>query len=336
MDQSVRLKDLAHQAGVSIMTVSRALRGLPGVSEKVRATILEIAKESDYHSDPLLSSLSSYRKRPTEKKAQTIVFLCPGKMKAIEQSYTKLYYDGIKDMCDRHGFHPQDIAWPCTLHQQRSLLRQLLHQGHNALIFENRISLAIELDAFLQHFVCLKIGAYNAQERIASIACDSYSIMWRVMSELKARAYQRIAFLIYHQSSTGSSHIHLATFHQFLADHPTMHGQSHSTQGWSAADTKQLISNFQPDVIISHGTWILNYLEQLHYRVPEEIGFCDIDLLDPAGSVTGIHQQRFVQGQRSVIMMKEMLAYQQYGLSSESISTLIKTPWVEGKTLRYC
>lgn len=46
---SVKLKDIAKQLGVSAVTVSNALSGKKGVSEEVRAKVIETAKEMGYH-----------------------------------------------------------------------------------------------------------------------------------------------------------------------------------------------------------------------------------------------------------------------------------------------
>lgn len=46
--KSVKIDDVAREAGVSIMTVSRALRGVEGVSEAKRAEIFDIAKRLRY------------------------------------------------------------------------------------------------------------------------------------------------------------------------------------------------------------------------------------------------------------------------------------------------
>lgn len=46
---SVKLKDIAKQLGVSSVTVSNALSGKKGVSEEVRAKVIETAKEMGYH-----------------------------------------------------------------------------------------------------------------------------------------------------------------------------------------------------------------------------------------------------------------------------------------------
>jgi LacI family fructose operon transcriptional repressor len=56
-----RIQDVARQAGVSVATVSRALAGLPSVSEAARRKVQEAAQALDYRPDHTASRLRSRR-----------------------------------------------------------------------------------------------------------------------------------------------------------------------------------------------------------------------------------------------------------------------------------
>ena len=53
----VRLKDIAQRAGVSVMTVSKALRGAVDVSDATRAKVKALAEEMGYVPDPSAQGL---------------------------------------------------------------------------------------------------------------------------------------------------------------------------------------------------------------------------------------------------------------------------------------
>lgn len=55
------IEDVARRAGVSIATVSRALRGLPDVAASTRDRVLEAAAELDYVASPFAARLASGR-----------------------------------------------------------------------------------------------------------------------------------------------------------------------------------------------------------------------------------------------------------------------------------
>jgi len=58
-----KIEEVSERAGVSTATVSRALRGLPGMSDATRARVLQAAAELGYVPDPSAASLASGRTR---------------------------------------------------------------------------------------------------------------------------------------------------------------------------------------------------------------------------------------------------------------------------------
>lgn len=58
---TITIRDVAHAAGVSTATVSRALRGLPNVDDQTRMRVQRVAAELDYVISPSASRLASGR-----------------------------------------------------------------------------------------------------------------------------------------------------------------------------------------------------------------------------------------------------------------------------------
>lgn len=59
------IEDVAHAAGVSVATVSRALRGLPNVASSTRARVEEVARVLNYRPDPNAARLATGQRRRT-------------------------------------------------------------------------------------------------------------------------------------------------------------------------------------------------------------------------------------------------------------------------------
>ena len=66
------IEDVALEAGVSVATVSRALRGLPNVADSTRARVEEVAARLDYRADPSAARLATGRTQLVEVATPTV------------------------------------------------------------------------------------------------------------------------------------------------------------------------------------------------------------------------------------------------------------------------
>ena len=67
------LKDIALATGVSIMTVSRVLRGSPKVAAAKRELILKEAKRLDYQPDPHLARMMQVVRGKKETRVRAVI-----------------------------------------------------------------------------------------------------------------------------------------------------------------------------------------------------------------------------------------------------------------------
>jgi len=66
------IEDVAREAGVSVATVSRALRGLPNVAARTRARVEEAAKQLNYRADPSAARLATGRTKLVQLATPTV------------------------------------------------------------------------------------------------------------------------------------------------------------------------------------------------------------------------------------------------------------------------
>lgn len=89
---AVTMKDIAKKAGVSVVTVSRALNQKPDINKETKELILTIARELDYTPDSLAKSLVT-------KKTRTIGIIVP----AMDHFYAEVV-DGISKESLEQGY----------------------------------------------------------------------------------------------------------------------------------------------------------------------------------------------------------------------------------------
>ncbi|MEX1093581.1 MAG: LacI family DNA-binding transcriptional regulator [Acidimicrobiia bacterium] len=90
------IRDVAEAAGVSIATVSRALRGLPSVAPSTRSRVEEVARRLSYVPDPYASRLSS-------SQGHTILVAVP----LPGQWYYAQVVEGVEAVASEQGFDLQ-------------------------------------------------------------------------------------------------------------------------------------------------------------------------------------------------------------------------------------
>lgn len=90
----VTIEKVAERAGVSVATVSRALRGLPNVSPKTRDRVVEVAAMLNYRPDPNASRLAAGRTKTIAVGVVAIPIWYTGQVvSGIEAVLTTLGYD---------------------------------------------------------------------------------------------------------------------------------------------------------------------------------------------------------------------------------------------------
>lgn len=109
--------DVAKAAGVSVATVSRALRGLDRVNPDTRARVLRVAAELDYVASPTASSLASGRTRVVGVVAPFLTrwffaTLVSGIEKSLrDHGHHVLLFDLEADTFDRRLRLTQSMLW---------------------------------------------------------------------------------------------------------------------------------------------------------------------------------------------------------------------------------
>jgi LacI family transcriptional regulator len=90
----IKLKQLAHQLGLSCSTVSRALHDSYEISPATRERVKQLAREVNYQPNPIASNLRSH-------VSKTIGVVLP----QVDNHFFASAIDGIEEVAQAHGYH---------------------------------------------------------------------------------------------------------------------------------------------------------------------------------------------------------------------------------------
>ena len=178
-EQSVTIRDVAREAGVSAGTVSRALKGRYGMSEETRSRIVEIARRLGY-------SLEQLRSR----KLRRILFLLHRQHQGV---HSNLFYSpvlhGAEDACAETG-----IALSfASVGSETQAEEQIRAHEPDAIICAGYFEPDV-LKAVCRAGLPVVL-ADHCMEGIPSINDDNFAGGYAVVHHLLERGYRRIAFI---------------------------------------------------------------------------------------------------------------------------------------------
>ena len=112
MNSSATLKDVAQAAGVSLMTVSRVLRGAPKVSAETRARVQAEAKRLNYQPDPHFARLMQVVRGKKQTRVRAVIAVIREHVPQdglLSASYQYVPIEPIRSRAHGHGYAVEEF-----------------------------------------------------------------------------------------------------------------------------------------------------------------------------------------------------------------------------------
>ena len=111
------LKDIACATGVSMMTVSRVLRGAPKVSAEKRELVLREARRRNYQPDPHLARMMQVVRGKKQTRVRAVIAVIREHVPQdglLGPSYQYVPIDHIRHRAQAHGYAVEEFFWART------------------------------------------------------------------------------------------------------------------------------------------------------------------------------------------------------------------------------
>lgn len=335
----VVLRDVAQRAGVSVMTVSRALRHGRQVSPRLRAKLRRLAARMGYRPDPHLAALVAYRHRSRPRATQAVLaYLTSYSSREAFRSIAiaREAFEGAVARGLETGYRVEHVWLRDLTKRHRDPSAVLRARGIRGLILARLPSVDMRLDLSWSKFSCVGVG-YSVKELIFhTVASHLFQDVLLAFDSAVARGYRRPALVLSRELDERTQH----QFHgAFLARQSTLPAADRIPVLWSSenvrpGDLRIYLARHAPDVLLS--TWPLAWraLQELNLRPPRAIGFVDLCLEKTDGEIAGVYQNFRRIGRAAVDRLNFLLQIGECGAAEKPEVTALYGEWIDGRTVR--
>ncbi len=344
-EKHVRIKDIADRLELSLMSVSVALRGMPGVSEKTRKAVKACAAKLGYRPDPALSALADYRRRVRPKTSfAQLAFVTDYPVKNDPfWNYTNEFLSGARKRGLEYGYE----VVPFWLREGGMTRKQassvLFNRGIKGLLIA---PLPVEDghldDLTWKYFAAVAIGPSLASPQLDHAVFDHHHATQMVLRELRERGYSRTGFVFLKRRSSRLRNLPVDVYLGEQYRHggkpedkipPLMPDEFSSAEFWRWYD------EHKPDAIVTDAPHFLpGIFDERGMKVPRDVGvvcFCSRLNEDPSFSkIASVVQDMPAIGAAAVDRLHTNLLRNAYGPPEHSHGSHIHGHWNEGRTLR--
>ena len=196
--QRVTLRDLAQRAGVSHVTISRALRNDPSISAARRAQVKKLADEMGYRPDPALAALAAYRFVRQPHKVQNALawinrYQNPEHWRKFGE--LKAYWSGAGKAAERFGYHLEEIIWEPSLPVNR-LQKILEARGVRGILMPPH-HFQLDWAGFdWSKFSAVRFGMSVRNPDIHAVTSDQLRAVVMAMEKIRQHGYERIGLVV--------------------------------------------------------------------------------------------------------------------------------------------
>lgn len=343
--KNVSMRSIAAVAGVSVNTVSLALRGDQRLPEHTRERVCAVSKKMGYCRNPLVAALMAARGKRKDAEHSELVFgyMTIGKTPDEWMHYNapRRYFEGAKHRAETQGYRlePFWLSDPNVPAKRMDLV--LSTRRVQGLLFAPVPEAETYANIDCAPYACVALGSCAALRVALRIQPDQLHAVNYCLRELKNRGYRRIGLVVRRYVDERENLEWTAMFRSYHAylrlgrgipplilENRVMDSEDNRTafRNWMVARN--------PDALLFLNPVVLRWIAELGLRAPENIGLACLELWDDIPEISGINRECEAIGAAAVDELVAKLGRNERGLPDRGRVLLLQGSWIEGKTLR--
>ena len=305
----INIKDIAKECDVNPATVSRAINGKKGVSDKMRAKILRVAESMGYSKNPLAASLITH-------KSGIIGLVVPD----ITNPYYASVAQGVSSIMRSRGYSTFLCDAQRSREQEMQYFGMLCSYRVEGVILLSVTARAEDLEIFEQKGIRVLCVDNPISKKYSSVINDNFQGAFDMTEHLiKDCNVKRLVCLMGNPEAETTRQ--------------RMRGCREALQRLKVADTLIAVLNidseydaaynavekvleYKPDCVFAVNDTValgvFSYCMNNHIRVPEDLKIAGFDDIAAASMIsvplTTVHQRKFVLGQKAAVQLLNELS----------------------------
>ena len=327
----VTQQDIAEEVGLSTVSVSLALRNSPRISEATRAKVHRVAKKMGYSPDPMLQSLSSYRRSSERKPVDSVVAWLTGNTSAALNEYqaqVKQCREGASEAARLAGYRIDSFD---VSGMRPARLGQILEaRGISGILIPPDVTLDL-MEFPVKNFATVRIGGPVLHADTHRVSPSHTANLFKAYEKMMERGFGHIGYVTSSHSIWGTVSRYISRLQGNLADGAMPLLMLDGEGGEQCAQLKDWIRSNRLDAVISDLPHLEERMEQLGCEVPENLGLASI-ALDDSSVGLGVNPRLIEVGRAAFSTLNQMLLQRMRGIPEIPYSVMVEGFWQEEKT----
>ena len=332
------IRELAKLAGVSRSTASLAMQNHPRLTQKTRDHVRKIAAEHGYTPDPLTSTLMSHLRISRKNRGtETLAYLTAwNSSEGWRVSYNhQAMFEGARARAEAMGYRLEHF-WAREPGMSGARLSKILYtRAIRGVIIAPLLRPRGHLSLDWSHLATAAIAFTTVKPDLHRATHSHYNGMMMALRRLKHLGYQRIGLANLSDQMERVNNGWLAGYLVYDQSIPSKRQVPPLLlKSWDKKHFAAWMEIYRPDAIVSNHLDPLNFVKELGYSVPDEIGFARLDLAMVEVKVAGIDQEPHLVAAAAVDLVIEQLHQNEFGLPARPKVVHLDGIWKDGETVR--
>ena len=334
----VTMADIAVRAGVSVSTVSRALKGHARISEMTCQRIQKLAREMGYRPSPLVQALMKSRRTSGKQEVATFAFITDDYgYEDWKRRPTRVeIFSGVARRSEELGYRIDTLSTKNLNLQSNQLNKVLTARGISGAIFGFSQANIPEFPFDASNLAVVGLASYFSCLALDRVKSNNAYNVEMGLRKLRERDYKKVGLVVpaYNNDLVGGDWTAAAledarTLSQNLRCPPLVvdSDQYGNEMFFSWLD------KYKPEALLVYKVPVLSFLKLRKLRPGKDIGLAWI-IRDTSRNAVGVNMNYEEVGVALVDLLVSKLHTRDFGLREWSRHLLIDGYWVDGASAK--